>query len=62
MSRYLYTKFVNPNRAQMHLTRTFSVIAEAHLGLSKTNCVFPLTNAIELFQLDLVDALPNNMN
>lgn len=36
---------------------TFSIIAEAHLSLSKTNCVFPLTNAIELLELGLVNAL-----
>lgn len=36
---------------------TFSIIAEAHFGLSKTDCVFPLANAIELFQLSLVDTL-----
>jgi hypothetical protein len=36
---------------------TFSVIAETHFGLSKTNCVFPLTNAIELLELCLINAL-----
>lgn len=35
----------------------FSIIAEAHFGLSETNCVFPLANAIKLFQLGLVNAL-----
>lgn len=36
---------------------TFTVIAEAHFSLSETNCVFSLANAIELFQLSLVNAL-----
>jgi len=36
---------------------TFPVIAEAHLGLAKTNCVLPLTDAIELLELALVDTL-----
>jgi hypothetical protein len=36
---------------------TFPVITEAHLGLSKTNCVFPLANAIELLKLGLGNAL-----
>ena len=36
---------------------TFSIVAEAHFSLSETNCVFPLANAIELFQLSLIDAL-----
>jgi hypothetical protein len=36
---------------------TFAVIAEAHLGLSKTNCVLPLTNAIMLFKICLVETL-----
>jgi hypothetical protein len=36
---------------------TFPIIAEAHLGLAKTNGVFALTNAIELFQVLLVDTL-----
>ena len=35
----------------------FSIIAKAHFGLSETDCVFPLANAIELFQLGLVDTL-----
>jgi len=36
---------------------TFSVIAEAHLGLSKTDGVFSCCNAIEFLKLGLVDAL-----
>ena len=36
---------------------TFSVIAEAHLGLAETNCVFALRDAIELLKFGLVDAL-----
>lgn len=36
---------------------TFSVIAEAHLGLAETNCVFSLGNAIELLKLYLGDTL-----
>ena len=36
---------------------TFAIIAEAHFGLSETDCVFPLANTIELFQLSLVDTL-----
>jgi hypothetical protein len=36
---------------------TFPIITEAHLGLSKTNCVFSLANAIEFLELCLVDAL-----
>ena len=37
--------------------RTFSVVTEAHLRLAKANGVFPLTDAIELLKLGLVDAL-----
>lgn len=37
--------------------RTFSIITEAHLGLAQANCVFPLANAIELFELCLVNTL-----
>ena len=33
--------------------RTFSIIAEAHLRLPKTNCVFSCTNPIEFFELIL---------
>ena len=36
---------------------TFSIIAEAHLSLAKANGIFPLTNAIELLEFCLVDAL-----
>jgi hypothetical protein len=36
---------------------TFSVIAEAHLGLAEANGVLALANAIELLKLCLVDAL-----
>ena len=36
---------------------TFTVITEAHLGLAKTNGVLALTNAIELFELSLVNTL-----
>ena len=36
---------------------TFSIIAEAHFGLSMTDCVFPLANAVELFQLSLINTL-----
>lgn len=36
---------------------TFSVVAEAHLGLGKTNCVFSRANAIEFLQLRLRDTL-----
>jgi len=40
-----------------YFKRTFTVIAEAHLGLSKANCVFSRTYAIELLKLGLVDTL-----
>ena len=50
-----------PNRCPFFaphiLVLTFSVIAEAHLGLTKTNGVFPLTDSIEFFEFFLVDAL-----
>lgn len=36
---------------------TFSIVAEAHLGLAKTNGIFALGDAIELLELGLVDAL-----
>lgn len=36
---------------------TLSVVAEAHLGLAEADGVFALANAIELFELGLVDAL-----
>jgi len=36
---------------------TFPVVTEAHLGLSKTNGVFSLTDAIELLQLGLINTL-----
>lgn len=36
---------------------TFSVIAEAHLGLAEADCIFPLADAIELLELGLIDAL-----
>ena len=37
--------------------RTFSVVAEAHLGLAEANGVFALRNAIEFLQFSLVNAL-----
>ena len=36
---------------------TFSVIAEAHLGLAKANRVLALTDAIELFEVRLGNTL-----
>jgi len=39
---------------------TFSVIAEAHLGLAKTYCVLALADAIELLKLGLVNALESH--
>ena len=36
---------------------TFSVVAEAHLGLAEANGIFALANAIEFLELCLVDAL-----
>ncbi len=36
---------------------TFSVVTEAHLGLTETDGVLPLTDAIEFFQVCLVDTL-----
>jgi hypothetical protein len=39
------------------MSLTFSVVAEAHLGLAETNGVLALADAIELFELCLVDAL-----
>lgn len=41
------------------LALTFSVVAEAHLGLTEANGVFALADAIELLELCLVDALQN---
>ena len=41
----------------MFLLFTFPIIAEAHFSLSESDCVFPLANAIKLFQLSLVDTL-----
>lgn len=37
--------------------RTFSVVTEAHLGLTETDGVFALTDSIELLELGLRDAL-----
>lgn len=42
-------------------TLTFPVIAEAHLGLSQTNGVLPLADAIEFLQFFLVDALSREL-
>jgi hypothetical protein len=39
------------------MSLTFSVVAEAHLGLAETNGVLALADAIELLELCLVDAL-----
>ena len=39
------------------MSLTFSVVAEAHLGLAETNGVLALADAIELLELGLVDAL-----
>lgn len=36
---------------------TFPVVTESHLGLTQANCVFALTDAIELFELRLVYTL-----
>ena len=36
---------------------TLAVVAERHLGLAETNCVFTRGDAIELFKLSLVDTL-----
>jgi hypothetical protein len=36
---------------------TLTVVAEGHLSLAEANGVFALGDAIELFQLGLVDAL-----
>ena len=38
---------------------TFTVITEAHLGLTKANGVFAFAHAIELLELALVDTLEN---
>ena len=46
----------------MHVVLTFSVITEAHLGLAKTNCVFPLTDAIKLLKLGLVNTLERGVS
>ena len=42
--------------ADLHVL-TFSVVAEAHLGLAETNGVLAGADAIELLELCLVDAL-----
>jgi hypothetical protein len=39
---------------------TFSVVAEAHLGLAETNGVLAGADAIELLELCLVDALQSS--
>lgn len=36
---------------------TLTIIAEAHLGLTETNCVFASADAIELFELALLNIL-----
>lgn len=36
---------------------TFAVVAKGHLGLPKANGVFSGANAIELFELGLLDVL-----
>lgn len=36
---------------------TFPIIAEAHLGLSKTNRIFPLTDAIKFLKRGLINTL-----
>jgi hypothetical protein len=36
----------------------FSIVAEAHLSLAQTDCVFALADAVNSFKLCLVDALP----
>lgn len=41
---------------------TFSIVAEAHFSLAKTNCVFALANAIELLKLGLIDTLNRYMS
>lgn len=41
---------------------TFSVVTEAHLGLTKTNCVFASANAIELLEFCLIDALQSSQS
>ena len=41
----------------MFLKLTFSIVAEAHLGLTEANGVFACANAIELLQFRLVNAL-----
>lgn len=38
-------------------SRTFSIIAEAHLRLAKTNGILALADAIELLEFCLVDTL-----
>jgi hypothetical protein len=53
----LHVMFVLPLRLLLCLSRTFSVVAERHLCLAKADGVFTLANAIELFQLSLIDAL-----
>lgn len=39
---------------------TFSIVAEAHLGLPKTNGVFSLRNSIEFLQLGLINTLSHD--
>lgn len=42
---------------------TFTVIAESHLGLAETNSVFASADAIELFELGLLNVLQvSNVN
>jgi hypothetical protein len=44
-----------PSRLQIVLTLT--VVAEGHFGLAQTNGVFARSDAIELLEFSLVDAL-----
>lgn len=41
---------------------TFSIITEAHLRLTKTDRIFALADAIELFEFCLVDTLSEPVN
>jgi hypothetical protein len=58
MARYSTKPSVKRERRR-EMRHTLAVITEAHLGLTKTYCVLSFTDAIELLQLSLVDALHN---
>ena len=39
------------------ICHTFSIVTEAHFGLSQANCILALAHAIEFLKLSLIDTL-----